>query len=173
MKAALLSLVVLLCPAGPFSFAEAPSVSYVFPAGGRRGTTVEFKVGGHYLYESCPFEMRGPGVEASQRIELTETIWFEGPVIPKPASQVAENYPRDYKGRVKIDGNAPLGVRKILDEPIGTIAVTHHRLPKQKVKRAVDAGGHDRIGIGNQTDGSDVFSRGVHDELTLLTRRQE
>ncbi|MDA1018300.1 MAG: PPC domain-containing protein [Planctomycetota bacterium] len=91
---------------------ETPSVSYVFPAGGQRGTTVDVHVGGHYLYEGCPFRMRGEGVKASPRITRTDdTKWFEGPVIPMPASQRGEDYPIDYAGRIEIAKNAELGVR--------------------------------------------------------------
>ncbi|NQV28211.1 MAG: pre-peptidase C-terminal domain-containing protein [Rhodopirellula sp.] len=93
-------------------FAEPPHVSYIFPAGGQRGTEVSFKVGGHYLHEGCPFEMSGPGVTASPRIERTETVWFEGPLIPQPASQRKEDYPKDYLGSVNIANDAPLGVRR-------------------------------------------------------------
>lgn len=99
---------VLAMPA----LAEPPHVSYIFPAGGQRGTEVSFKVGGHYLHEGCPFEMTGPGVSASARIERTETVWFEGPLIPQPASQRKEDYPKDYLGAVKIAKDAPLGVRR-------------------------------------------------------------
>src|SRR4051794_29936494 len=76
------------------AFAEPPSVSYIFPAGGQRGKTVEFKVGGHYLYDSCRFELRGSGVHAVERIRQTDTTWFDGPLIPKPFSQKEENYPK-------------------------------------------------------------------------------
>ena len=94
------------------AFAEPPHVSYIFPAGGQRGTEVSFKVGGHYLHEGCPFEMAGPGVEASPRIERTKTVWFEGPLIPQPASQRKEDYPKDYLGSVRIANDAPIGIRK-------------------------------------------------------------
>jgi hypothetical protein len=91
--------------------ADPPGVAYIFPAGGQQGTTTKFKVGGYNLHESAPFEMLGPGVEASSHIERTETFWLEGPVIPLPASQKAEDYPKDYLGQVKIAADAPLGVR--------------------------------------------------------------
>lgn len=91
--------------------AELPHVSYVFPAGGQRGQTVEFLVGGHYLHEGCSFQMTGNGVSATPRIERTDTTWFEGPVIPMPASQRKEDYPQDYLGSVTIDENAGLGLR--------------------------------------------------------------
>ena len=94
------------------TFAEPPHVSYIFPAGGQRGSEVSFNVGGHYLHEGCPFEMTGPGVSASARIERTETVWFEGPLIPQPASQRKEDYPKDYLGSVKIAKDALLGVRR-------------------------------------------------------------
>ncbi|MFN0199231.1 MAG: PPC domain-containing protein [Planctomycetaceae bacterium] len=91
--------------------ADAPSVGYIFPAGGQRGTAVTVKVGGHFLYEGCPFYLTGPGVEATPRIERTATIWFEGPVIPLPASQAGESYPQDYAGTINIAADAPLGNR--------------------------------------------------------------
>ena len=92
--------------------AETPSVSYVFPAGGQRGQTVDVHVGGHYLHEGCPIRMRGEGVKVSPRITRTaNTKWFEGPVIPMPASQRKEDYPIDYAGRIEIAKNAALGVR--------------------------------------------------------------
>jgi hypothetical protein len=93
------------------AFAEPPHVSYIFPAGGQRGTDVVFKVGGHYLHEGCPFQMTGPGVSAAARIERTKTVWFEGPLIPQPASQRKEDYPKDYLGNVKLASDAPLGTR--------------------------------------------------------------
>jgi hypothetical protein len=93
------------------SRAEPPSVSYIFPAGGQRGSTVHFKIGGHYLHGTAYFQMLGAGITASAAVRETNTIWFEGPFIPMPASQQPENYPRDHAGQVKIDGNAPLGVR--------------------------------------------------------------
>ncbi|HQU42409.1 MAG TPA: PPC domain-containing protein, partial [Pirellulales bacterium] len=102
------TVVCLLAPA----FADEPAVSYIFPAGGERGTKVDFRVGGMYLHEDAAFEMPGPGVTASARIVPTETIWFEGPVIPLPASQQKEDYPKDYAGQIEIAGDVPLGLRR-------------------------------------------------------------
>lgn len=93
--------------------ADAPSVSYIFPAGGQRGTKVDFHVGGHYLHHACPFEMLGAGVEASQELVRAEqTLWFEGPVIPLPDSQKQEDYPWAQNGTVLIASDAPLGFRR-------------------------------------------------------------
>ncbi len=91
--------------------AEPPSVSYIFPAGGQRGTTVNFKVGGHHLHDTARFQMLGTGVTASDTVRETDTVWFEGPFIPQPASQQTENYPRDHAGQVKIASEAAIGAR--------------------------------------------------------------
>ena len=93
--------------------AETPSAAYIFPAGGQQGTTVKFNVGGHYLHEQCPFQMIGPGVQASLTIKRADsTTWFEGPRIPMPASQAKEDYPKDQAGEVVIGEDAPLGFRR-------------------------------------------------------------
>jgi hypothetical protein len=106
-------LVVLLFVAlSPLSAAaDEPAVSYIFPAGGQRGSRVDFRVGGLYLHEGAAFEMIGPGVAASPRIVPTETVWFEGPLLPVPASQQKEDYPKDYAGHVDIAADALLGAR--------------------------------------------------------------
>ena len=102
---------LLLCLAATIGRADAPSVSYIFPAGGQRGKTVEFKIGGHFLHGGAPIEMLGPGVKVDPRIREVKTLWFEGPFIPMPASQRKEDYPRDHAGKVKIAAAAPLGTR--------------------------------------------------------------
>src|SRR5688500_11756333 len=91
--------------------AEPPHASYIFPAGGQRGTTVSVKVGGHFLHEKAPFEMLGEGVTAPSELVRGETIWFEGPLIKQPASQASEDYPQDYAGEIAIAADAPLGSR--------------------------------------------------------------
>ncbi|HEY7309894.1 MAG TPA: PPC domain-containing protein [Gemmataceae bacterium] len=92
--------------------ANPPKASYIFPAGGQRGRTVKVRVGGLYLYKNCSFEMLGAGVEASKELKSTPTLWFEGPLLPLPASQQAEDYPRDVAGEVRIAPDAPLGARR-------------------------------------------------------------
>lgn len=93
------------------AFAEPPDTSYIYPAGAQRGTTVEVRVGGYYLHDGAEFQLLGPGVSSSPRVERTETIWFEGPVIPMPDSQRGENYPKDYLGQITVDENAAPGLR--------------------------------------------------------------
>lgn len=99
----------LLCI--PAARADEPAASYIFPAGGQRGTQVEFRVGGLLLHDGAAFEMIGPGVTASPRITPTETVWFEGPLIPLPASQQKEDYPKDYAGATAIASDAAPGLR--------------------------------------------------------------
>lgn len=91
--------------------AEAPVASYIFPAGGQRGTTVNVRVGGLNLHKSCTFTMEGPGVQASKTVKRMPTPWFEGPVLPLPDSQRQEDYPKDMAGTIAIAKDASLGVR--------------------------------------------------------------
>ncbi len=91
--------------------AEPPVASYIFPAGGQRGTTVAVRVGGLYLNDACDFHLLGAGVSASSRIRATRTVWFEGPFLDRPASQNPEVYPKDFAGSVQLDASALPGVR--------------------------------------------------------------
>jgi len=91
--------------------ADPPVASYVFPAGGKRGESVTVKVGGSNLYSTCTAEMMGSGVSITPKLTRTKTLWFEGPVLPLPDSQRAEDYPKDMEGRVTIAPDAAFGVR--------------------------------------------------------------
>src|SRR5437868_6974436 len=91
--------------------ANPPVASYIFPAGGQRGTTVPIRVGGLFLHSRCGFEMLGPGIKAPASLKRTRTVWFEGSLLPLPDSQRQEDYPRDMAGQVQIDKDAPAGVR--------------------------------------------------------------
>ena len=59
-------------------------------------------VGGLFLHEECPFAVAGPGIKASTKLKRTETRWFEGPLLPLPASQQTEDYPQDMAGQIAI-----------------------------------------------------------------------
>src|SRR5262245_14492655 len=96
---------------GGTGYANAPVASYIFPAGGQRGTAVNVRVGGLFLHQRCGCEMLGPGVEASPQLQRTRTLWLEGPLLPLPDSQQAEDYPKDMAGQVQIAPDAALGVR--------------------------------------------------------------
>lgn len=94
--------------------ADPPEARYLFPAGGQRGTMVKFHAGGLNLNPSCNLEMVGPGVTASPVVKRTESVWFEGPILPLPESQRQEDYPRAMAGTVAIKADAPLGDRYVL-----------------------------------------------------------
>jgi hypothetical protein len=109
MKARLAVFVLLIVPA--LASAQAPVASYIFPAGGQRGTKVQVRVGGLFLHEECGFDMIGPGIAAPATLKSTKTTWFEGPLLPLPDSQRQEDYPKDMAGTVAIAQDAPLGTR--------------------------------------------------------------
>src|SRR5262245_53902426 len=98
LRTAAIAIGFVLVLAGVLS-AEPPHASYIFPAGGQRATTVNVKVGGHYLHDKASFELLGPGVTAPAELVRGETVWFEGPLIRQPASQAPEDYPQDYAGQ--------------------------------------------------------------------------
>jgi hypothetical protein len=107
-----LSALCSLCLCSESLRANPPVASYLFPAGGQRGTKVELRVGGLFLHQSCRFEMLGPGVEASKELKRTRTRWFEGPLLPLPDSQQPEDYPKDMAGTIQIAPDAELGLRR-------------------------------------------------------------
>ena len=107
VRCAALTTVALLALVTP-AVASSPGTSYIFPAGAQRGTTVKVIVGGHYLYEACPWRMFGADITTSKELKRAERqIWFEGPRIPMPASQAGESYPKDQLGTVTVSKDAP------------------------------------------------------------------
>src|SRR5215212_3027128 len=89
--------------------ANPPVASYVFPAGGQRGTTVKVRVGGLFLHEKCGFSLSGGGAAPSPVLTRTNRLWFEGPVLPLPESQQQEDYPADMAGSVTVAKDAAVG----------------------------------------------------------------
>jgi hypothetical protein len=91
--------------------ADPPVASYIFPAGGQRGKSVAVRVGGLNLHSRCGFELLGTGVTADRELKRTNTVWFDGPILPLPESQQQEDYPKDMAGTIRIAADAQLGVR--------------------------------------------------------------
>jgi hypothetical protein len=100
-----------LCLVVSAASANPPVASYMFPAGGQRGTAVSVRVGGLFLHDECGFEVIGPGVKAPNRLRRSQTLWFEGPLLPLPDSQRAEDYPKDMAGVLQIASDATPGMR--------------------------------------------------------------
>ncbi|MFO0806307.1 MAG: PPC domain-containing protein [Gemmataceae bacterium] len=92
--------------------ANPPVASYIYPAGGQRGTTTTVRVGGLFLHDRCGFALDGTGLTPSKTLLPTKPLWFEGPVLPLPDSQRQEDYPADMSGTVAIAKDAPLGSRR-------------------------------------------------------------
>ena len=92
--------------------AAPPVASFIYPAGGQRGTEVPVRVGGLFVHDRCHFALDGLGVSASPTLKKTDRIWFEGPVLAMPESQQPEDYPVDLLGSVSVDATAQLGARK-------------------------------------------------------------
>ena len=88
-----------------------PSLSYLFPPGGRRGTTVDLRVSGLYLHEGCAFETLGPGIEASDRLGAVESIRFDQQAPPRTYFSQEKQFPRDFAATVRIAPETPLGIR--------------------------------------------------------------
>lgn len=106
-----LSLVLILLLVCGTLRADPPTANYLFPAGGQRGTKVEARLGGCNLHDAPRLIWSGSGVVASEKPLPTERIWFEGPVIPQPASQRSEDYPRDFIAALALAPDAPLGLQ--------------------------------------------------------------
>lgn len=105
--------IALLSIAGSSLRADPPALSYLFPAGGQRGTTVRILAGGLALNDSCHFEILGPGVKGPAIAKRADSPIFEGPLLPIPESQRQEDYPRAMAAEIKIDANAQLGHRHV------------------------------------------------------------
>lgn len=100
-----------LAASGDTAWAEPPSTSYIFPAGGQRGTQVAVRVGGHYLHDRAAIQWIGAGVTGPAEVTRSETLWFEGPLVRLPASQRQEDYPKDYSATLSIAVDAEPGAR--------------------------------------------------------------
>ena len=103
LASAALLLAALTAPAEP------PGVSYVFPAGAQRGKALEARVGGFYFHGNARFEFANGLLHAQPQLAEMQTLFFNGPLILKPASQNREDYPKDYAARISVPADAPLG----------------------------------------------------------------
>ena len=90
-------------------FAEAPTANYSFPAGGQRGTTVAARLGGCNLHDSPRLLRSSRSPIQVERLLPIDVLWFEGPLIPQPASQQKEDYPRDFSTPITIAPAMSLG----------------------------------------------------------------
>jgi hypothetical protein len=88
---------------------EPPGVSYIFPAGAQRGKALEARVGGFYFHGNARFQFANGLLQTQPPLAEMQTLFFNGPLILKPASQNREDYPKDYAARISVPADAPLG----------------------------------------------------------------
>jgi hypothetical protein len=84
-----------------------PSSTHIFPAGGRRGTSVNVQVGGECIPPGTRFRIWGEGLTAPP--ELGERVTGNYPPSPrrKPSEQPV-THPTEWKSNVTIATDAPL-----------------------------------------------------------------
>ena len=86
-----------------------PASTHIFPAGGRRGTRVDVRVGGECLPPKTRFRMFGNGVTAPAELGERTT----GNYAPSPRRKPGESqitYPKEWQSHVEIAADAPLGM---------------------------------------------------------------
>ncbi|MFZ4610196.1 MAG: hypothetical protein ACOYNM_10290, partial [Gemmataceae bacterium] len=105
----LLALILVALPS--MADANPPTLSYLFPSGGQRGTDVQVRVGGLFLHANSQFEILGPGVSIQAPLKRIPFLWFDGPLLTLTESQQAEDYPKELSTLVRIDKYAPISKR--------------------------------------------------------------
>ncbi len=86
-----------------------PSSSHVFPAGGRRGSTVTVRVGGECLPPGSNFLVHGPGLSAPDRLGRRLPHLGEPDRRRRP-TEIPITYPREWETKITIAADAPPGV---------------------------------------------------------------
>lgn len=97
----------LPCTAQPVPSRE-PSSTHIFPAGGRRGTTVPVRVGSECVPPETGFRLWGKGVSAPPVLGPTIRAKLE----PSPRRDPREtpiSYPKEWQSTIEIAADAPLG----------------------------------------------------------------
>jgi hypothetical protein len=108
----MLRISLILCFLPSLLWANEPYTGYIFPAGGQRGGTVKFHVGGCFLHGKAQFEMLGEGVTASPIVREIPTTRLERLPVLEPTLNKLTEYYVDHLGEVAIAADTPLGARK-------------------------------------------------------------
>ena len=109
----LLCLVSIGLLSGPLKAQQVPTdpaSTHIFPAGGRRGTTVPVRIGGEFLPPQTRFRIAGDDVKAPA--VLGPRAPFTGELSPrrKPGEQHI-NYPKEWTSEIDIAADAAPGPR--------------------------------------------------------------
>src|SRR5438094_284412 len=90
-----------------------PSSTHIFPAGGRRGTTVTVRVGGECFPPGMKLTLWGDGVKAPPVLGATVNPRYEPSARRPPrdadGAGAAMTYPREWESTLTIAAGAPLG----------------------------------------------------------------
>ena len=104
----LLTLVVVLV-LSRMAWADSPTASYIFPAGAQRGTTVDVRIGALYLHGSGALYIEGTEIDADAQVTAIPTRRLAGPMIRKPYSTRARDYPQDHRATFRVAHHAAPG----------------------------------------------------------------
>ena len=104
MRRALLPLALL---AIPLAAQQAPHAGYVYPAGGRRGGTVEVRVGGQFLGTVAKAYVSGKGVEA-------KVLEYERPLTGAEAQKIRDENQKLNQKRQAAQRPTPAGGEKVV-----------------------------------------------------------
>ncbi|MDA1053360.1 MAG: PPC domain-containing protein [Planctomycetota bacterium] len=85
-----------------------PTSTHIFPAGGRRGTTVDVRVGTECAPPLTNFWLYGEGVSAANVLGAEAPFCGEPAVRRKP-TEIPITYPRQWQSQITIAADAPLG----------------------------------------------------------------
>ena len=85
-----------------------PTSTHIFPAGGRRGTKVDVRVGGECLPPGTRFRLFGEGVLAPWELGSPATGNYAPSPRRKPNEQPTTS-PREWESQIEIADDAPLG----------------------------------------------------------------
>jgi len=85
-----------------------PSSTHIFPAGGRRGTAVDVRVGGECIPPGTRFRISGDGLTAPMELGDRVTGNYASSPRRKPSEQPV-NHPTEWGSHIVIADDAPLG----------------------------------------------------------------
>jgi hypothetical protein len=91
-----------------------PSSTHIFPAGGRRGTTVPVRIGTEAMPPGANFRLWGDGVRGPEQIGARVKARYE-PSLRRPprdadGAGAATSYPTEWQSTLTIADDAPIGM---------------------------------------------------------------
>ena len=86
-----------------------PSSTHIFPAGGRRGTTVRVRIGTECTPRETDFLVYGQGLTAGKQLNKRLPRSLGEPNPRRKPTEVPITYPREWGQQITIASDAPLG----------------------------------------------------------------